>query len=75
MLLKLGMQHQELKFYKVFYYMYYYYYFYYFYINDDLGLTLTYFTARSNWDAYTFEWGNLKLFNGEKLQQRTKLTE
>ena len=27
------------------------------YINDDPGLTLTYFTARSNWFAYMFEWG------------------
>ena len=29
------------------------------YINDDPGLTLTYFTARSNWVTYTFEWGKL----------------
>ena len=64
MILKLGMQHQGLKLYKV-------------YINDDPGLTLTYFTARSNWVAYTFEWGKTvtKLFNGVNLQQRTKLTE
>ena len=34
MILKLGMQHRGLKLYKV-------------YINDDPGLTLTYFTARS----------------------------
>ena len=46
MILKLGMQHRELKFYKV-------------YINDDPGLTLTYFMARSNWVVYTFEWGKL----------------
>ena len=26
---------------------------------DDPGLTLTYFTARSNLVAYTFEWGKL----------------
>ena len=45
-ILKHGMQHQGLKLYKV-------------YINDDPGLTLTYFTARSNWVAYTFEWGKL----------------
>ena len=35
MILKLGMQHRGLKFYEV-------------NINDDPGLTLTYFTARSN---------------------------
>ena len=35
MILKLGMQHQVLKLYKV-------------YINGDPGLTLTYFTAMSN---------------------------
>ena len=46
MILKLGMQHQGLKLYNV-------------YINDNPGLTLTYFTARSNWVAYTFEWGKL----------------
>ena len=44
--MKLGMLHWGLKLYKV-------------YINDDLGMTLTYFTARSNWFAYRFEWGNL----------------
>ena len=27
------------------------------YIHDDPGLTLTYFTARSNWVTYSFEWG------------------
>ena len=46
MILKLGVQHQGLKLYKV-------------YINDDPGLTLTYFTARSNWFAYSFELGKL----------------
>ena len=55
MILKLGMYHRGLKVYKV-------------YINDDPGLTLTYFTARSNWVACTFEWGKLtKSFNGGKL--------
>ena len=55
MILKLGMKHQELKLYKV-------------YINDDPGLTLTYFTARSNWVTCRFEWGKLaKSFNGGKL--------
>ena len=64
MILKLGMQHQGLKLYKV-------------HINDDPGLTLTYFTARSNWVTYTFEFGNTvtKSFNGGNLQQRIKLTE
>ena len=54
MILKLGMQHPELKLYKVC-------------INDHPGLTLTYLMARSNWVAYTFEFGKTvtKLFNGE----------
>ena len=43
MILKLGMKHWGLKLYKV-------------YINDDPGLTLTYFTARSNLVPYAFEW-------------------
>ena len=46
MILKFGMYHLGLKLYKV-------------YINDDPGLTLTYFTARSNWVICTFEWGKL----------------
>ena len=46
MILKLGLQQQGLKLYKV-------------YINDDPGLTLTYFTTRSNWVAYTFVSENL----------------
>ena len=46
MILKLGMKHLELKLYKVC-------------INDDHGLTLAYFTARSNWVTYTFKWGKL----------------
>ena len=46
MILKLGLQHQRLKFYKV-------------YINGVTGLTLTYFMARSNWVSYRFEWGKL----------------
>ena len=64
MIFKLGMYHWGLKFYKM-------------YINDDPGLTLTYFTARSNWVACTFEWGNLLQSNlmEEILQQRTILTE
>ena len=46
MILKLGMKHRDLKLYKV-------------YINDDPGLTLTYFTAMSNWVAYISKWGKL----------------
>ena len=46
MILKLGRQHQGLKIYKV-------------HINDDPVLTLTYFTARSNWVNYTFDWVKL----------------
>ena len=46
MILKLGMYHCGLTLYKV-------------YIDDDPGLTLIYFTARSNWVACTFEWGKL----------------
>ena len=46
MILKLGMQHRGFKLYKVD-------------INDDPGLTLTQFTARSNWVTYTFERGKL----------------
>ena len=64
MIVKLGMQHQGLKLYKV-------------YVNDAPGLTLTYFTARSNWAACTFEWGKLLQSHlmGKNLQQRTELTE
>ena len=64
MILKLGMQHRGLKLYKV-------------YINDDPGLTLTYFMARSNWVTYTFEWEKLLQSHlmGGNLQQRTILTE
>ena len=40
-------------------------------------MTLTYFTARLNWVAYTFEWVNLlqNHLMGENLQQMTILTE
>ena len=52
MILKLGMQHRGPKVYKV-------------YINDDPGMTLTYFTPRSNLATYAFEWENTvtKSFN------------
>ena len=43
MILKLCMQHRGLELFKV-------------YINGDPGLTLTYFTARSNLGASAFEW-------------------
>ena len=42
MILKLGMLHRGLKLYEV-------------NINDDTGLTLTYFKARSNWVTCTLE--------------------
>ena len=64
MILELGMWHWGLKLYKV-------------YINDDPGLTLTYFTARSNLVTCTFERGKLLQSHlmEENLQQRTILTE
>ena len=43
MTLKLGMQHRVHEYYQV-------------YSNDDHGLTLTYFTARSNFLPYAFVW-------------------
>ena len=47
------------------------------YINDDPGLTLTYFTARSYLVAYEFESGKLLQSHLmlENLQQMTKLTK
>ena len=45
------------------------------YINDDPGLTLTYFTARSNWVTCTFGWGKQSHLMEENLQQRTVLPE
>ena len=46
MTLKLDMQHLGHKLYKV-------------YINDDPELIVTYFTTRSNFVSYVFEWGKL----------------
>ena len=43
MTLKVGMQHQVLKYYQI-------------YSNDDPELTLTYFMARSNLVPYAFVW-------------------
>ena len=47
------------------------------YINDDPGLTLTYFTARSNSVAHTFKWRKLLQSHlmKENLQQRAILTK
>ena len=50
MILKLGMQYRELKFYKV-------------YINNYPELTLTYFTARSNLVTWAFLWEKVKTVN------------
>ena len=62
MIFKPCMQHLGLMLYKV--------------INDDPGLTLTYFMARSNLVAYEIEFGKLtKSFKGKNLQQMTKLTD
>ena len=63
MILKLGMEHRRLKLYKAC-------------INGDPGLTLTYFTARSNRIVYTLMGKTVtKSFHGVNLQQRTILTE
>ena len=47
MTLKICMQHQVLKYYQV-------------YSNDDPGLTLTYFSTRSNLVPYAFVWEKVK---------------
>ena len=47
MILKLGMQHRELQYCQV-------------YSSDAPGLTLTYFTARSNLFPYAFVWEKFK---------------
>ena len=46
MILKLGMQHSGFEVFKM-------------YMNDDPGMTLTYFTAISNMAAYVFKWEKL----------------
>ena len=51
--------------------------------NDDLGLTLTFFKARSNllpcafiWEnTYSFKKNVRKSFNGRNLQKMTKVTK
>ena len=50
MTLKLGMQHRVLEYYKD-------------YSNDDPGLTLAYFTARSNLVPYAFVWEKGKTYD------------
>ena len=47
MTLKVGMQHRVLKYYQIC-------------SNDDSGMTLTYFTARSNFVPYAFVWEKSK---------------
>ena len=47
MTLKLSMQHRVLKYYQV-------------YSNDAVGLTLTYYTARTNFIPYAFVWEKVK---------------
>ena len=54
MTLKLGMQHWVHEYYQV-------------YSNDDPGLTMTYFTARSNLVPYAFVWENGKTMDCQKL--------
>ena len=46
-------------------------------MNDDPGLTLTYFTARIKFDRLYISMGKAvaKSFNGKNLQQITQLTE
>ena len=61
-ILKLGMEHQGLKFDTV--------------LNDELRLTLAYFTAMSHFVACVFEWGKLlQSLNEKSFQKMTKLTQ
>ena len=50
MILKLGMKHKAIEFYKV-------------YIDHNPGMTLTYFKARSTEVADAFEWGKLLIYD------------
>ena len=64
MILKLGMKHQAMKFYKVC-------------VNYDPGMTLTFFTERSTEVAHAFEWekiGKCHLM-AESLLGTSKRTE
>ena len=57
MTLKLGMQHRVPEYYQV-------------YSNDEPGLTLTYFMARSNLVSYAFVWEKGKTMDfSEKFQR------
>ena len=62
MILKLDMQYRVLEIYKV-------------YINDELVLTLTYFTTKSYSATYAFEWEKLLQIHLKGKRQMTKLTE
>ena len=53
MTLKIGMQHRVLEYYQV-------------YSNDEPGLTLTYFTTRSNLVPYAFVWEKGKTMDFSK---------
>ena len=57
MILKLGMKHQGMEFYKI-------------YLNHDPGMTLTNFTVRSTQIAHAFERGKIvkMSFEGQNLQ-------
>ena len=54
MTLEFGMQYQVLEFYKV-------------YSNNDPGLTLAFFTTRSNLVPYAFVWEKVKQWIFQKL--------
>ena len=62
--MKLGMQHRVLEHYQVC-------------SNDDPGLTLTYFMARSNLVPYAFVWEMVKqwIFQNPLLSMISKLTD
>ena len=62
MILKVGVKHLGMEFYK-------------FYINHDPGMTLTYFTARSTQVVHAFEWKkNRKMScNGRKFARNEQM--
>ena len=64
MILKLGMKHLGMEFYKV-------------YINHDPRMTLTYFTARSTYVSHALEWEKIGKCNlmAENLLGMSKWTE
>ena len=62
MILKLGMQHQGHKLYKI-------------YINGDVDLDLFYGKVKLSCQYIRMGKTVTKLFNGQSLQQRTRLTE